>query len=219
MRVVESTAIDRALTRLIDKRHASAALAALALTACGTVALEPPPEEPPLFQRIDARVGVVYASAARTPILTNPLLRIEVGKASVDRFARVFASMFTQAVELPDWPPWQETSTGLDGVIVLENTEAELALGDDTGRNPDVVRIAYRVCLYEAGGVEIRCWNPSARHSHQRGVRECLNLQACIVPETEVTLREAVARFMVEAENDPALKAWSERIARRRVAP
>ena len=201
------------------KWRALAALAALALAACGTVPLEPPPEEPPIFRRIDARVGIVYASAARTAILTSPLLRIEVGKASIARFERVFTSMFTQAAELPDWPPWREISAGLDGVIVLEQTDAELTLGDDTGRNPDVVRIAYRVCLYEPGGTEIRCWTASARHTHQRRIGECLNLQACIVPETEITLREAIARFMVEAENDPVLKAWSERIARRGVTP
>lgn len=216
---VEPTLINRALSRLFDKLHSFAALAALALAACGTVPLEPLGDEPPIFRRIDARVGIVYTSAARTAILTNPLLRIEVGKASVARFERVFASMFTQASELPDWPPWQEASTGLDGVIVLEKTDAELALGDDTGRNPDVVRIAYRVCLYEPGGVEIRCWTPSARHSHQRRIGECLNLQACIVPETEITLREAVARFMVEAENDPALKAWATGIPRWGVTP
>jgi hypothetical protein len=216
---VESTPIKRTLSLPFNKQRALAALAALALAGCGTVPLEPPPEEPPIFPRIDARVGVVYASAARTPILTNPLLRIEVGKASVARFERVFASMFTQPLELPDWPPWREASAGLDGVIVLEQTDAELMLGDDTGRNPDVVRIAYRVCLYEPGGTEIRCWTPSARHSHQRRVGECLNLQACIVPETEITMREAIARFMVEAEKDPALKAWSERIAPRRISP
>ncbi len=219
VRSIEIAPINRAQSRRFNTWRAFAALAALALVASGTVPLEPPPEEPPIFRRIDARVGVVYASAARTPILTNPLLRIEVGKASVASFERVFASMFTQAVELPDWPPWREARTGLDGVIVLEKTDAELTLGDDTGRNPDVVRIAYRVCLYEPGGAEIRCWTPSARHTHQRRLGECLNLQACIVPETEITLREAIARFMVEAENDPALRAWSERIGPRRISP
>lgn len=215
----EPSSINRALSLLCHTWRTFAALAPLALAACGTVPLEPPPDEPPIFRRIDARVGIVYASAARTAILTNPLLRIEVGKASVARFERVFASMFREAAELPDWPPWREISAGLDGVIVLEQTDAELALGDDTGRNPDIVRIAYRVCLYEPGGTEIRCWTASARHSHQRRIGECLNLQACIVPETEITLREAIARFMVEAENDPALKAWSERVARRGMPP
>lgn len=217
--IAGSVRINRAPSPPFRKWRAFAALAALALAACGTVPLEPPPEEPPIFRRIDARVGIVYTSAARTAILTHPLLRIEIGKASVARFERVFASMFTQAAELPDWPPWRELSAGLDGVIVLEKTDAELTLGDDTGRNPDIVRIAYRVCLYEPGGTEIRCWTASARHSHQRRIGECLNLQACIVPETEITMREAIARFMVEAENDPALKAWSERIARRGMIP
>jgi hypothetical protein len=217
MELIESARFNRLLSLSFRKWRGCAALVALALAACGTVPLVPPPEDPPIFQRIDARVGVVYASAARTAILTNPLVRIEVGKASVARFERVFASMFTQTAELPDWPPWREGSTGLDGVIVLEQTDAALMLGTD--RNPDVVRIAYRVCLYEPGGIEIRCWTTSAQQSHQRRIAECLDMRDCIMPEMEITMREAIARFMVDAENDPALKAWSARIPLRSVSP
>ena len=217
MRWIESERLGNALSPLFLKRWACAVLMTLALAACGTVPLEPPPEAAPIFHRIDARVGVVYASPARTAILSNPLIRIEVGQASVARFERVFASMFTQAVELPDWPPWREGSTGLDGVIVLEQTDAELILGTD--RKPDVVRIAYRVCLYEPGGIEIRCWTASAQQSHQRRITECLDVRDCIMPELEITLREAIARFMVEAESDPALKDWSARVSRQRVSP
>lgn len=198
--------------------HATAVLALL-LAACGTVPLAPPPQEPPLFQRIEARVGVVYASAARTAFVTSPLLRIEVGQASVARFERVFAGMFTQPVELPDWPPWREQRPAVDAVIVLEQTDAELKLGDDTGRNPDVVRIGYRVCLYRRDGSEIRCWAPSARSSHPRGIGECLDLRACIMPQTEAAMREAIARFTVEAESDPVLRAWAAGIVRPDVAP
>lgn len=217
MELIESARFYRALSLPFRKGRAYAALGALALAACGTVPLAPPPEDPPIFRRIDARVGVVYAGAARTAILVNPLVRIEVGKASVARFERVFASMFTQAVELPDWPPWREGSTDLDGVIVLEQTDAELILGTD--RNPDVVRIAYRVCLYEPGGIEVRCWTASAQQSHQRRLTECLDVRDCLMPELEITMREAIARFMVDAENDPALKAWSARIPLRGVSP
>lgn len=186
--------------------------------ACGTVPLATPPEEAPLFRRIEARVGTVYTTAARTAIVANPLLRIEVGKASVARFEQVFAAMFAPTAELPDWPPWREGVAGVDGVIELERTDAELVLGND-GNVPDVVSVAFRVCLYEANGAEIRCWSPSARHSHQRCPGECLDVRDCIVPQTEIAVREAIARFMVEAENDPALRAWAARIGRRGAAP
>ena len=205
---------DRGLPSPPHKSCILAALAALALAACGTVPLEPPPEEPPIFRRIDARVGVVYASAARTAFLTNPLMRIEVGKASVARFEQVFAGMFTYTVELPDWPPWREQRPGVDAVIVLEQTDADLKLGDDTGRNPDVVRIGYRVCLYQPDGAEIRCWTPSAHSSHPRRIGECLDLRACLMPQTEAVMREAIARFVVAAESDPALREWSAGLVR-----
>ncbi len=190
-----------------------ACAALVALVGCGTVPLPPPPEQAPLFQRIDARVGTVYTTAARTAIVANPLVRIEVGKASVMRFAQAFAAMFTQITELPDWPPWREGIAGVDGVIELEGTDAELTLGDDNNR-PDVVSIAFRVCLYEANATEVRCWSPSALHSYQRKPFECLDVRDCSVPQTEIAIREAIARFLYEAESDLALRAWAARIRR-----
>ncbi|MCF8159891.1 MAG: hypothetical protein K9J76_04250 [Polaromonas sp.] len=194
------------------------ALATMLLAACGTAPLAPPPEESPIFQRIDARVGIAYPAAARSATFTNPLLRIEVGKTSVARFERVFAAMFTQPAELPAWPPWRVAKNSVDGVIELERTDAELVLGNDANR-PDVVSIAYRVCLYEPDGALIRCWSPSASLSHQRGVGECLDLRECLVPQTESVMRAAIARFLVEAESDSALRAWSARLPRPVRAP
>jgi len=168
------------------------------------------------LRRIDAQVGTVYTTAARTAVLTYPLLRIEIGKASVTRFEQAFAALFARADELPDWPPWRAGVAGVDGVVEVERTDAQLVFGNDSNR-ADMVSIAYRVCLYEPTGVEIRCWSPSAHHSHQRRVGECLDLRACIVPQTEITVREAIARFLLEAENDPALKAWEARLVQRKV--
>lgn len=185
---------------------------AMLLAACGTAPLAPPPEESPIFQRIDARVGVVYSAAARSATFTNPLVRIEVGKTSAARFERVFAAMFTQVAELPVWPPWRVAKTSVDGVIELERTDAEMILGNDANR-PDVVSIAYRVCLYVPDGALIKCWTPSASLSHQRGIGECLDLRDCLVPQAESVMRAAIARFMMEAGNDSALRVWSTRLA------
>jgi hypothetical protein len=194
------------------------AVTAMLLVACGTAPLAAPPEDPPIFQRIDARVGTVYSAAARSATFTSALVRIEVGKTSVARFERVFAAMFTQATELPDWPPWRDAKTSVDGVIELERTDSEMLLGNDANR-PDVVSMAYRVCLYQPDGALIRCWSPSASLSHQRVVGECLDLRDCLVAQTEVVMRAAIARFMVEADNDPALRAWSARLAQPVRAP
>ncbi len=198
-----------------------ALLSLLVLAACATVPLEPPPTDTPLFRRIDARVGYYCASTARTPIVTNPLVRIEVGRASVERFEQVFASMFSQVVALPDWPPWRDViNMDLDGIIELEKTEAELTLGDDSGKRPDVTRIAYRICHYDSTGTLSKCWVPSAQHSHQRGIGECLfDLPACFVRQMDITMREAIARFMLDAENDPELRAWARRVSSRNPSP
>jgi hypothetical protein len=190
------------------------ALAAAVVAACGTVPVEPPSQDAPLFRRIDARVGTSYAAAARIAYVTTPIIRIDVGKASVARFEPAFAAMFTERVDLPDWPPWRHEAPAVDGVIELERVDAELVLGNDSNR-PDVASVAYRVCLYQANATEIRCWTPSARNSHQRGLAECLDLRACIVPQMEIAIREAVALFLVAAENDPVVREWAARIRSR----
>lgn len=200
-------------------RQLPLAVAALALAACGTVELAAPPEQPPIFTRIDARVGVSYAGDARSAVLSNPLMRIEIGKASVDHLDRAFAGMFAETVALPDWPPWREGVRGVDAVIELERLSAELLLGDDGRRNPDFVSVAYRICFYEATGARVACWDVAARHTHGRRPFECLDLRECIAPQVERTMRAAIAQFMVAAERDASLQAWATRLASRKTAP
>jgi hypothetical protein len=211
-------------------RSTAALLMLMLVGGCGTVELAPPPEEPPLFRRIDARVGIVHASAARTATIVNPLMRIEVGKTSVQHFDRAFAGMFTSTTPLPDWPPWRDLDADarsrIDAVIELVRVDAELVLGNDrsgggilfrgqTGGQPDVVSLGYRVCMYQPDGVEIRCWSTSSYQVHQRKVGECLDLRSCIVPQVEIALREALARFLLQAEGDPVLAAWAARLGQR----
>ncbi len=184
------------------------AVLAATLGACGSVAVAPPADEGPLFQRIDARVGTSYASAARLAYVTNPLMRIDVGQSSVAHFEKAFGAMFRETVALPDWPPWRHETPPVDGVIELERGDAELVLGDDLKR-PDVASVTYRVCLYAAAGTEIRCWTASGRSSHQRRIGECLDLRACFVPQMEMAMREAIALFLVEAEKDAAVRRWA----------
>jgi hypothetical protein len=192
-----------------------AALAAAVLLGCGTVPLTPPGAEAPLVRSIDARVGTSFASAARLAYVTSPVMRIDVGQASVAQFKQAFVALFAETVALPDWPPWRHDAPAVDGVIELERIDAELRIGDD-GNRADVVSIAIRICLYEPSGTEIRCWTPSSRNSHQRGLGECLDLSKCILPQMEVVMREVAALFLVAAESDPAVRTWAARIGERR---
>jgi hypothetical protein len=192
-----------------------AALAATMLLGCGTVPLTPPSEDAPLVRRIDARVGTSFASAARLANVTSPVMRIDVGQASIARFEQAFVALFAETVALPDWPPWRHDAPAVDGVIELERIDAELRIGDDKNR-ADMVSIAIRICLYEPSATEIRCWTPSARNSHQRGLGECLDLRQCILPQIEVVMREVAALFLVAADSDPAVRAWAARLSEQR---
>ncbi len=119
-------------------RGAAVVLAIAALAGCGTVPLTPPGEDAPLFRRIDARVGTSYTAAARLAYVTNPAMRLEVGRSSITRFEKAFGAMFTETVPLPEWPPWRHEAPAVDGVIELERADAELVLGDGLNK-PDFV--------------------------------------------------------------------------------
>lgn len=187
------------------------------LSACGTLHIEEKLPEPPIFSPIDAHVGLSFSGAARTSVIINPLFRVQVGKVSVVRFEQVFASMFAQTTELPDWPPWQEEiDSRLDGVIELAQAEAKFTLGNDMG-HPDFFSISYQVCLYDSRVVQVKCWNPSAQYSRQRVLTDfIIDAGAYATTAVELTIREAIARFMVEADKDPVLRSWAATIRQRK---
>lgn len=188
----------------------------LLLDGCA-VRVGPGPQEPPLFRRIDARIGVAYTQAARNARISALLMRFDVGKASIPRLNQVFASMFTHVSELPDRPPWREAAPDVDGVIEVERIDPSLDIGNDAGgpyfggaAKADVVSVSYRVCLYTGPATLIECWTPSGSDIHQRTMWECLDLWRCVARMIEAAMREAIARFMVEAEHSPQLQALSQ---------
>lgn len=188
---------------------------ALSLVACGSVNLAPPVGDTPLVSQIRARVGIVFTSAASTNVVSNPLMRMEMGKACTADFMRTFSAMFSQPVALPDWPPWRHARPDVDGVMEVEDCRADLKLGDDTSRNPDVAVVTYRVCLYEPDGKPIKCWSVSESQRYARGVFECMDMGQCMAELMNATKRQAMARFLTEAGNDPDLRAWQQRVERK----
>lgn len=195
------------------------ALAAVALGACGTLRVPSPPPSPPLVRPVDARVGTAVTAEARLAYVANPLLRIDVGAASVARLEPAFRALFTETVALPDWPPWRTAPPATDGVIELQRVEAELVVGSDTGDRPDVASVRLHVCLYATDATELRCWKAAARQAIQRGPLDCVDLGACLASLVEVAVREAAARFLLEAERDPALRDWAAGARARQAAP
>lgn len=190
------------------------------LAGCGTVALDPPADEAPLFRQIEARIGTVFSGSVHTAVPTNPIARVELGKASIARFEQAFSSMFAQAIQLPDWPPWRENKLTVDGVMEVELEEAVIPWSKQTANTRTVdAALVFRVCLYDSTGTMVQCWKPASRQSYQREELDCLDGRECIRLMMNSALREAVARFIVEAGNDPALRDWASRIRVLGVAP
>ncbi|AMO24066.1 hypothetical protein UC35_15940 [Ramlibacter tataouinensis] len=195
----------------------SVVAAALLVAACShPVPLEPVSGQPPLVRRTDARVGIVYAGGAGVVTIGRWGHYLEVGQASVAHFDQAFATMFSEVTPLPNSPAWRELGTPLDGVMEVQRTDATLENGNNFGRRegarPDVVRIGYRICLFEPSGVEVRCWSPTATETRQRESKECERLELCWAALTQAAMRSAIARFLVDAQSDPAMLAWAARL-------
>ena len=204
----------------------SAVTVSLLLAACvTTIPFKPAFDEPPLATRIHARVG----SACRIPIHAadyaetpggGGIAKVDFDQASLSRFAQVFDSLFTEVTPLAPWPPWRESPPDLDAVIELDEADLKLSLGDDMNRNPEHVAVRYRVCLYTPDGTTINCWETQAEQIHQRQPFErSLSLTSYLGTLVETASREAMARFMLAFEADPAVKVWVDHLARRQEEP
>jgi hypothetical protein len=198
-----------------------------AVTACGllaacslTVPFKPVFEEPPLFPQIQARVGSACKIALHSAdYFENPggggAFHVDFDRASWTRFEQVFRSLFSEVTPLPRWPPWRETPPDLDGVIELDAAELKASLGDDTGRNEEQVAVSYRVCLYTPDGGTVGCWESQAEQRHQREMMERFTMAPYLGTLIETASREAIARFMLAFENDPAVRDWAGQVALR----
>jgi hypothetical protein len=199
-----------------------------AIPACGllaactfTVPIKPVFEEPPLFPQIQARVGSACRIAIhKADYFENSggeggVFHVDFDRASQTRFEQVFQSLFAEVTPLPPWPPWRETPPDLDGVIELDAAELKASLGDDMGRSYEQVVVEYRVCLYSVDGATIGCWESRAEQKHQRAMFERFTMPSYLGTLVEATSREAIARFMLAFEADPAVMDWAGQVARR----
>jgi hypothetical protein len=187
----------------------------LLVAACsGRITVDEALPTSPLFLRIDATVGKSFTAQARSATAEQILAHAEIGKISVGRFDQAFDAMFTATVPLPASPPWQQTDvSGLDGVIQLEEAIGDISVGNDSN-TPDVVGVSYRACLYRTDATTVQCWTAAATQVHQRRPFECLpDLRPCIKRQLEIAVRDAVAKFMIQVEADPAVGHWSKRVA------
>ena len=107
MRSIESERLGSALSPRLLKQWACAVLVTLALAAYGTVPLELPPEARQSSANSTHGSGSFMRAPHARRASPTLLMRSEVRQASVAHFERFFTSMFTQAVALPDWPPWR----------------------------------------------------------------------------------------------------------------
>lgn len=197
-------------------------MAPVLLTACTiTLPLKPAFEEPPLFPQIDARVGGAFAVPVHTFDYVETggagsMIRVDFDRVSLSRFEQVFSALFSEVTPLTPWPPWRETAPNLDGVIELDKADLTMVVGDDL-RNPERVTVSYRVCLYRPEGAVVNCWESHAEQFHQRTAFErSFSLTSYLSTLVETASREAIARFMLAFEQDPAVKAWAEQVAERR---
>ncbi len=112
-----------------------AVVAAVALSACGVLALNIPQPitEKPLIEPLPFVVGVYYSPQMRDYVVRAKLsaesshkIKRKLGEPSVEMLRRSFEAMFDTVVELEDWPPLGPLDPRIAGVIVPSIEDSEI---------------------------------------------------------------------------------------------
>jgi hypothetical protein len=193
--------------------------ATLLVVGCTTTTVFSPVAPGALPARHNARVGAVYAGAARAAEYTGPFFRVPFGAASVDRLDQAFAAMFSSNQRLPDWPPWRSTQPVVDGVVEVDAISMVVETGNDAGNGillllgglgggpvPDEVTIRYHACLHHPSGEVIGCWEATSHEKNQRGLLD--SLPKSVAKIADRAMSHATASLVLSMESDPAVKAW-----------
>ena len=179
--------------------------------------------EMPLVTRIDASVGAVYAPEVETRAVSKslrlfgePVVLDQFEGSSVKMFKEAFTALFLSVKELSDVKPSQGD---LDGVLNLKTASLYIEEGfagiAGLPAAPDVVLVTYNVCLSQADGAEIKCWQMASDKSLERAGGECMmtgDKSKCLAPLVESAMREALAEFLLEFGEDPVVAAWAGKV-------
>ena len=176
----------------------------------GTPAVEPPILKP-VIEPAPVSVAVYYSENLRDHRCTGDWT-FAMGPPSIEMFDVIFAALFGD-VETRDTGP-KITSPGDQRDII------ELHLSEFTGCQASwpilgttVIDIAYEAIVRSAEGEELARWNGRGRagpgddlegYSGSAWEPELAHLNAL----TGVAMRKAAADFVVNFENDPAVRTW-----------
>jgi hypothetical protein len=208
---------------------AAAAIMSIALAGC-MPPLKQSFEEAPLARKINARVGSSYPAFVRDYEYVRYVSHIQLGTTSVSLFRQVFSALFYEVQELPDKPSWREDAQGLDGVIELANVDMTMTSEEWKADSPVIgrLKVFFHICLYDAGGGVVNCWSPQSEKPLRRPgymgdasgfgeVWAAMNESEfdVVTRTTDAAIRDTIARFMIDFENDPHVKAWAEGLSER----
>lgn len=188
-------------------------LLCLMVSGC-TIQIEPSLETPPLFSKIQARVGISIPKAVKAYTYQDELIKSKFGEISASYFNQAFQSMFSETSTLPSSEPWQEDMADFDAIIELRSVRFNFIMGGDGGINPDVAFVSFKVCLYRPDGTMVNCWEVDETQSHQRHPLDCIIMPTCESRLTKATLRSALAKFMINFERDPIALRWALELQR-----
>lgn len=174
-----------------------------------------PVQRPAGVQVVPIKVGVYYGPEFRDFVHQDYTtgrnkLEIPVGAASRNHFDKVFATLFSRAIEIDDRPPYGNAKYGGDTSNLSAVVEVRI---EDFAYNwrpmstgPFTASVTYRFILYSPSGNTVSSWTVSGSDTAKLGFTE--HALTFTGERTDKAMRVASDKFMLEFQIRPEIERW-----------
>jgi hypothetical protein len=187
------------------------ALSALTLAGCNTVVPPLQTEFPsPLIEPLPLSVGVYYDEDLRNFVYNETVSdgshwQIELGQNNTRLFDRLFGSLFSRVVSIPDI---DNAPAGIDAVVQPVLEEYAFLTPRELGSRFYAVSIRYRIFLFDPDGNELAAWPVNAYGQSRDGAKSPDGVKASPLQEaTNLAMRDAAAGIIIMLPGQPEIRA------------
>lgn len=162
-------------------------------------------ETPPLVEPLPITLGVYYSDDFRNYRYEKHFsgsirtLIFLPGRSSIDLFDQTFTAMFAKTILVESLPPAPAVAQGLD--VVIEPKIASFVVIEPYG----ICNIDYSISLYSPAGEQLSRWTVNGHGDSETSYAG---------DSLKIAMRAAVATFLVDFYEDPAVKRCLQRIAK-----
>ncbi len=163
----------------------------------------------PEFVEYKKRIEVILCGPYGRRDQSGVFFTFPIGTSSKDLFDQCISSMFSTVTKISDPPPFTKNTPTLDGVLEprIESFDWDIVCSQNyfsTGKFSAIVR--YLISLYDSDGHLV-----TSMHLEGRGLEKpllCLGDNCKDSRAAEQAMRDAIAKFMIDFQEQPEVKRW-----------